>query len=60
MSALAKTHEAYIEPDPQVALLHLAEQPFDLLVVALNLQNSDGLGFARKCARSTARGIFRS
>ena len=43
MSALAKAHDAYIEADPQVALLHLAEQPFDLLVVALNLQNSDGL-----------------
>jgi two-component system cell cycle response regulator len=43
MSALVKEHEAYIETDPQTALMHLAEQPFDLLVVALNLQNSDGL-----------------
>jgi two-component system cell cycle response regulator len=43
MSALAKTHEAYIETDPQAALVHLAEQPFDLLVVALNLAQSDGL-----------------
>lgn len=43
MSALAKVHDAYIEPDPQAALLHVAEQPFDLLIVALNLQQSDGL-----------------
>lgn len=48
MSALAKVHEAFIEPDPQAALLHVAEQPFDLLIVALNLQNSDGL---RLCAQ---------
>ena len=45
MSALAKVHEAYIEPDPQVALMHLAEQPFDLVVVALRMENSDGLRF---------------
>jgi two-component system cell cycle response regulator len=43
MSALAKAHEAYIETDPQAALIHLAEHPFDLLVVALNLEQSDGL-----------------
>lgn len=43
MSALAKAHDAYIETDPQAALLHLADQPFDLLVVALNLEHSDGL-----------------
>lgn len=43
MGALAKVHEAYIEADPQTALMHLAEQPFDLVIVALNLQNSDGL-----------------
>ena len=43
MSALAKVHEAYIETDPQAALIHLAEQQFDLLVVALNLEQSDGL-----------------
>lgn len=43
MSALTKAHEAYIEPDPQIALRHLAMQPFDLLVVALSLENTDGL-----------------
>ncbi|HRN84803.1 MAG TPA: response regulator, partial [Hyphomicrobium sp.] len=43
MSALAKVHEAYIEPDPQIALRHLAMQPFDLLVVALSLEGVDGL-----------------
>ncbi len=43
MSALAKVHEAYIETDPHAALIHLAEQPFDLVVIALNLQHSDGL-----------------
>ncbi|WP_295555143.1 PleD family two-component system response regulator [uncultured Hyphomicrobium sp.] len=43
MSALTKVHEAYIEANPQAALMYLAEQPFDLLVTSLNLQNSDGL-----------------
>ena len=43
MGALAKHHEAYIEPDPQVALINLAEQSFDLLIVAANLSASDGL-----------------
>jgi two-component system cell cycle response regulator len=58
MSALAKEHDAYIETDPQAALHHLGEQPFDLLVVALNLAQSDGL---RLCSqvRSTARATFR-
>ena len=55
MSALAKVHDAYIEADPQTALLHLAEQPFDLVVVALNLQHSDGL---RLC--SQVRSLDRS
>lgn len=43
MSALSKAHEAYLEPNPQAALMHVAEQPFDLLIVALNLEQSDGL-----------------
>jgi len=43
MSALARVHEAFIEPDPQVALLHIAEKPFDVLIVAANLSASDGL-----------------
>ena len=45
MSALVKAHDAYIEPDPQAALLHLGHQPFDLVVVALNLEGADGLRF---------------
>ena len=45
MSALTKVHDAYIEADPQAALMHLAEQPFDLVVTALRLENSDGLRF---------------
>ncbi|HEX2842766.1 PleD family two-component system response regulator [Hyphomicrobium sp.] len=55
MSALMKEHEAYIESDPQLALQHLAAQPFDLVVVALNLQHSDGL---RLC--SQVRSLDRS
>jgi two-component system cell cycle response regulator len=43
MGALAKQHDAYVEPDPQVALINLAEQSFDLLIVAANLSASDGL-----------------
>ena len=45
MSALTKVHDAYVEADPQAALMHLAEQPFDLVVTALRLENSDGLRF---------------
>jgi two-component system cell cycle response regulator len=45
MSALAKAHEAYLESDPHAALMHLAEQPFDLVIVALSLQHADGLRF---------------
>lgn len=42
-STLAKSHEVFIEGDPQVALLNVAEHPLDLLVVAANLSNADGL-----------------
>lgn len=42
-STLAKTHEVFVEADPQVALLNVAEHPLDLLVVAANLSNADGL-----------------
>ena len=45
MSTLTKVQDAYIEADPQAALMHLAEQPFDLVVTALRLENSDGLRF---------------
>ena len=51
MSALVKSHEAYIEPDPQAALALLAEHDFDLVIVALNLQTVDGL---RLCTQARA------
>lgn len=43
LSTLTRVHEAYIETNPQVALMHLAESPFDLLIVAATLTSSDGL-----------------
>ncbi len=51
MSALGKVHDAYIEPDPQAALTLLAENEFDLLIVAINLQSMDGL---RLCTQARA------
>ena len=48
MSALVKTHDATLVQDPHAALLLLAEQPFDLLVVELSLEKADGL---RLCAQ---------
>ena len=41
--ALARQHEAFVERDPQAALIRLAEQNFDLLVVSLSLTGADGL-----------------
>ena len=41
--ALSKTHTVTIERDPQAALIKVAEQPFDLMIVSLSLQNFDGL-----------------
>ncbi len=40
---LRTLHTVSIEADPQVALLKLAEQPIDVLVVSLSLSKSDGL-----------------
>jgi two-component system cell cycle response regulator len=43
MESLGRHHEAVAEKDPQTALLRLADQPFDLLVVSLSLNGADGL-----------------
>ncbi len=43
VEALSKTHDTFVERDPQAALLKLAEHNFDLLVVSLSLANADGL-----------------
>jgi two-component system cell cycle response regulator len=40
---LRHQHTVTIEADPQAALLKLAEEPFDVLVVSLSMANSDGL-----------------
>ncbi len=43
VEALRTVHSVTLESDPQAALLKLAEQPVDVLVVSLSLANSDGL-----------------
>jgi two-component system cell cycle response regulator len=43
MGALAKVHDVVLERDPQAALLLLAEQAFDLLIVSTSLEGADGL-----------------
>ncbi len=43
VEALSKSNDTFVERDPQVALLKLAEHNFDLLIVSLSLANSDGL-----------------
>ena len=43
LGALTKDHEAIVETDPQAALIKLAEENFDVLIVAANLSSSDGL-----------------
>ena len=40
---LRSAHTVIVESDPQAALLKLAEQPVDVLVVSLSLANADGL-----------------
>ena len=40
---LRSAHTVTVEGDPQAALLKLAEQPVDVLVVSLSLANADGL-----------------
>lgn len=43
LEALSKTHDSFVERDPQAALIKLAEHNFDLLIVSLSLSNADGL-----------------
>lgn len=43
LGVLSKGHEAVLETDPQAALMKLAEESFDVLIVAANLSASDGL-----------------
>jgi two-component system cell cycle response regulator len=48
---LAKSHEVDIEPGPQTALLRLADKPYDVVIVSLNLAGADGL---RLCSQVRA------
>lgn len=43
LEVLSKSNDAFAERDPQAALTKLAEHNFDLLVVSLSMQASDGL-----------------
>ncbi len=43
LDVLSKANDAFAERDAQAALTKLAESNFDLLVVSLSLQSSDGL-----------------
>ncbi len=40
---LRSQHTVAVEADPQAALLKLAEEPVDVLIVSLSLSNADGL-----------------
>jgi two-component system, cell cycle response regulator len=56
LSWLEALNSIDVGPDLQAAMLRLAEQPYDLLIVSLRLANADGLRCAGRCARSRARG----
>lgn len=43
LDVLAKTHDAFVERDPVAAVAKLAKHNFDLVMVSLSLQKSDGL-----------------
>jgi two-component system, cell cycle response regulator len=43
VDGIGAVHQVTVERDPQAALIKLAEQSFDLLVVSLSLTNADGL-----------------
>ncbi len=43
VAALTKMHTVDVETDLQAALLHLGDQPYDLLIVSLTLAGADGL-----------------
>jgi two-component system, cell cycle response regulator len=43
MEAIAKTHDVFVEPDINQALLKVTEHNFDVLMVSLSLAKADGL-----------------
>jgi two-component system, cell cycle response regulator len=43
MEAVAKTHDVFVEPDINQALLKVTEHNFDVLMVSLSLAKADGL-----------------
>jgi two-component system cell cycle response regulator len=43
VEALSRNHTAVVERDPHTALLRLAEQDYDLVIVSLSLNGADGL-----------------
>ena len=43
VEALSTTHRVDVEPNPQAALLRTADVAYDLIVVSLSLEGSDGL-----------------
>lgn len=43
LQILAENHEAYADRDPRTALHKLTEHNFDLVIVSLSMQSSDGL-----------------
>ena len=55
VDGLGKAHIVTVERDPQAALLRMGDQPYDLMIVSLSLQNADGL---RLC--SQVRSLDRS
>ncbi|MBY0225554.1 MAG: PleD family two-component system response regulator [Hyphomicrobium sp.] len=43
VEVISKSHDIFVERDPNAALIKLAEHNFDLLIVSLSLSNADGL-----------------
>jgi len=43
VDVISKSHDIFVERDPNAALIKLAEHNFDLLIVSLSLANADGL-----------------
>ena len=43
VTTLARTHQVDVEPSLPAALLRLADKPYDLLIVSLDLAGADGL-----------------
>lgn len=51
---LAKQHDTVVETDLSRAVKQLSEEPFDLALVSLNLQNGDGLSLCAQLRESDA------